>query len=168
MASSSVFSFILNAVLIGIGATFLFDLWANFAARFLGGPKVNWAMPGRWFAHLLRGRFRHNTIAQSAPVARELAIGWAFHYAVGVLFAAATLILGGAGWAKAPTLGPAMFVGVTTVLCGWLILSPGLGFGIAGSAFPDANKRRAFQLTSHVVFGFALYGAALALASVSI
>lgn len=157
-----VFEFVLRAIVIGIVATILFDIWVTFAARFLGGPKVNWAMPGRWFAYLLRGRFAHNTIAQSEPMPNELAIGWAFHYGVGILFAAATLIIGGAGWANAPTLGPALFVGISTVLCGWLILSPGLGFGIAGSAFPDANKRRGFQLLSHVVFGFALYGAALA------
>ncbi len=157
----SVSSLILHAIVIGIGATILFDLWVNFAARSFGGPKVNWAMPGRWFAHLLRGRFFHATIAQSDAVKNELAIGWAFHYGVGILFAAATLIIGGAGWANAPTLGPAMFVGVSTVLCGWLILSPGLGFGIAGSAFPDASKRRVFQLISHIVFGLALYVVAL-------
>lgn len=154
--------FILQAVVIGLIATVLFDLWVTFAARFLGGPKVNWAMPGRWCAYVLRGRFAHQTIAQSEPIHNELIIGWIFHYAVGVLFAAAVLLIGGPGWSHAPTLGPALFVGISTVLCGWLILSPGLGFGIAGSAFADANKRRAFQLLSHVVFGFALYGAALA------
>ena len=155
-------SFVLRSLLIGIAATALFDLWVNFAARFLGGPKVNWAMPGRWFAYLLRGRFFHHTIAQSDPVQNELVIGWVFHYGVGVVFAAATLLIGGSHWVQAPTLGPALFVGISTVLCGWLILSPSLGFGLAGSAFPDATKRRVFQLASHVVFGFALYGAALA------
>ena len=166
MSSDAIRHFIANAVLIGICTTIVFDLWVNFAARFLGGPKVNWAMPGHWFAHLLRGQYAHHTIVQSEPVSRELAIGWVFHYAVGILFAAATLLIGGPAWAQMPTLGPAMFVGVSTVLCGWLILSPGLGFGIAGSAFHDANKRRVFQLVSHIVFGLALYGTALALRAV--
>lgn len=157
IAIVSKYAFVLHAVLIGVGTTLIFDLWVRFAARFLGGPQVNWAMPGRWFAYLLRGRFFHKTIAQSSPVPYELAIGWGFHYAVGVLFAAAAMILGGPGWAQSPTWGPALFVGISTVLCGWLILSPGLGFGIAGSAFPDANRRRLFQLVSHVVFGIGLY-----------
>lgn len=159
--SASFLDFTIRAFLIGVITTFLFDVWVNFAARFLGGPKVNWAMPGRWFAYLLRGRFMHHTIAQSVPIPFELPIGWIFHYAVGVLFAAFTLLLGGPGWAQAPTLGPALFVGISTVLCGWLILAPGMGFGIAGSAFPDAMKRRGFQLMSHVIFGLALYASAL-------
>jgi hypothetical protein len=153
--------FVLRAVLIGVGTTLIFDLWVRFAARFLGGPQVNWAMPGRWFAYVLRGRFTHKTIAQSQPIQRELAIGWAFHYAVGIVFAAAAMVLGGPGWVQAPTLGPALFVGVATVLCGWLILAPGMGFGIAGSAFADANRRRVFQLLSHIVFGFGLYACAM-------
>ncbi len=160
---TSLLDFVIRALLMGVITTALFDVWVNFAARFLGGPKVNWAMPGRWFAYVLRGRFTHHTIAQSDPIARELALGWVFHYGVGVLFAACTLLLGGAGWARAPTPGPALFVGISTVLCGWLILAPGMGFGIAGSAFPDAMKRRAFQLVSHIVFGLALYASALAL-----
>lgn len=149
--------FVIRALLIGVGTTLIFDLWVRFAARFLGGPGVNWAMPGRWFVYLLRGQFLHRTIAQSAPVNHELAIGWVFHYAVGVLFAVFAMLLGGPGWSQNPTLGPALFVGISTVLCGWLILAPGMGFGIAGSVFPDANKRRVFQLTSHVVFGLGLY-----------
>lgn len=152
--------FILRSIMIGVATTLIFDLWVTFVARFLGGPKVNWAMPGRWFAYLLRGRFFHHTIAQSNPIPRELLLGWFFHYLVGILFAAATLMIGGEDWAARPTLGPAMFVGISTVLCGWLILSPGLGFGIAGSAFPDANKRRIFQLISHCVFGLGLYASA--------
>lgn len=148
---------LIRAILIGVGTTLIFDLWVRSAARFLGGPGVNWAMPGRWFAYLLRGQIFHRTIAQSAPIRHELAIGWAFHYAVGILFAVFAMALGGRGWSQNPTLGPALFVGISTVLCGWLILAPGMGFGIAGSAFADANKRRIFQLLSHIVFGLGLY-----------
>jgi hypothetical protein len=36
-----------------------------------------------------------------------------------------------------------------------------MGFGIAGSAFADANRRRVFQLLSHIVFGFGLYACAM-------
>lgn len=159
--------FLIRSLLMGVLTTLIFDLWVNFAAGALGGPKVNWAMPGRWFAHLFRGRIRHHTIAESTPVMQELAIGWCFHYAVGVLFAAATLIVGGAGWARNPTLGPALFVGISTVLCGWLILAPGMGFGIAGRVFPDANRRRIFQLISHVVFGLGLFASAWLLRDVT-
>ena len=69
--------------IIGVGATALTDIWAQFL-RLFGFPKPNWAMPGRWFAHLPRGRIRHDDIAKSEPVAGELAIGWICHYLVGI------------------------------------------------------------------------------------
>ncbi|SEL99392.1 Protein of unknown function [Bosea lupini] len=150
-----------RSLAIGIGATALLDLWALFLNRVFGIPLANWAMVGRWFAYLPRGRFMHDTIADTPPVARELAIGWIMHYLIGALFAAIVLLIWGLDWARNPTLLPALIVGIVTVGCGWFILQPGMGFGLAASKRPNANQVRLIGLINHVVFGLGLWLAAL-------
>jgi len=155
--------FLFRAVVMGIGATALLDLWALTLNRVFGFGLPNWAMVGRWFCHLPSGRFAHADIAKSEPFARELTVGWIAHYAVGILFAAATLAIGGAGWAKAPTWPIPIAVGLITVGCGWFILQPGMGAGIAASRKPDANRIRTLNILGHIVFGLGLLGTALAI-----
>lgn len=151
---------ILRMVVIGVGATALTDIWAQFL-RLLGLPKPNWAMPGRWFAHLPRGRAWHDDIAKSEPVAGELAIGWICHYLVGIAFAGILLAIAGAGWLRNPTFLPALVVGWATIGCGWFILQPGMGMGIAASKKPNANQIRLLNFVSHTLFAIGLYGTAL-------
>ena len=150
-----------RSLAIGIGATALLDLWALFLNRAFGLPLANWAMVGRWFAYLPRGRFVHDTIADTPPVSNELALGWIMHYLIGALFAGIVLLLWGLDWARNPTLLPALIVGVVTVGCGWFILQPGMGFGLAASKRPNANQVRLIGLINHVVFGLGLWLAAL-------
>lgn len=150
-----------RSLAIGIGATALLDLWALFLNRAFGIPLANWAMVGRWFAYLPRGRFMHNTIADTPPVSNELAIGWIMHYLIGALFAALVILIWGLDWARYPTLLPALIVGVVTVGCGWFILQPGMGFGLAASKRPNASQVRLIGLINHVVFGLGLWLAAL-------
>lgn len=150
-----------RSLAIGIGATALLDLWALVLNRVFGIPLANWAMVGRWFAYLPRGRFVHDTIADTAPVPNERAIGWIMHYVIGALFAAAILLVWGLDWARNPTLIPALIVGVVTVGCGWFILQPGMGFGLAASKRPNADQVRLIGLINHVVFGLSLWLAAL-------
>lgn len=153
--------FMVRAVLIGVGATALIDLWAQFLKRAFGLPAPNWAMVGRWFGHLPRGRFLHEDIGRSEPVANELAIGWIAHYLVGILFAGIVLAIWGIGWAHSPTFLPALIVGLATVGCGWFILQPGMGAGIAASKRPNANTLRMMNIVSHTIFAIGLYGTAL-------
>lgn len=150
-----------RSLAIGIVATALLDLWALFLNRAFGIPLANWAVVGRWFAYLPRGRFMHDTIADTPPVSNELAIGWIMHYLIGALFAAIVILIWGLDWARNPTLLPALIVGVVTVGCGWFILQPGMGFGLAASKRPNANQVRLIGLINHVVFGLGLWLAAL-------
>lgn len=150
-----------RSLAIGLGATALLDLWALVLNRAFGIPLANWALIGRWFAYLPRGRVMHDTIADTPPVPNELAIGWIMHYLVGALFAAIVLLFWGLDWARNPTLLPALIVGVVTVGCGWFILQPGMGFGIAASRRPNPNQSRLIGLINHVVFGLSLWLAAL-------
>jgi hypothetical protein len=154
-------TFLIKAVLIGAGATLLLDLWAQLLKRVAGFPPPNWAMPGRWVAHLPSGKLVHDDIALAPPVANELAIGWVFHYAVGILFAAVLLASWGLGWAANPTFLPALIVGLVTVGCGWFILQPGMGAGVAASKKPNAGQIRILNIVGHIVFAIGLYGTAL-------
>ena len=63
------------SLLVGTGATLATDLWAQLLRRALGIPAMDWALVGRWFGHLVRGRFTHPSIAQALPVRGERAIG---------------------------------------------------------------------------------------------
>lgn len=152
--------FLTLSIVIGVGATVLLDLWAQLL-RLFGLPKPNWAPPGRWFAHLLRGRVAHDDIGKAEPVAGEIAIGWVFHYGVGILFTAVLLAIWGLDWARSPTFLPALIVGLATVGCGWFILQPGMGMGIAASKQQDATQIRILNVAAHIVFAIGLYGSAL-------
>lgn len=148
-----------RAILIGAGATLVMDLWAALV-RQLGIPSLNFAMLGRWIGHLPRGRFVHESIARAAPIEGELAIGWVAHYSIGIGFAGLLLALFGLKWAYAPTLWPAMLIGLVTVIAPLFILQPALGAGIASMKTPAPVFNALKSVVTHTVFGFGLYLAA--------
>lgn len=152
-----------RAIVMGVVATAVLDLWALLLKQVFGFPTPNWALVGRWFCHVPAGRLMHEDIGKSPGFSNELAAGWIAHYAVGISFALATVLIGGAGWIKAPTPLLPLIVGWVTVGCGWFILQPGMGAGIAASKKPDANRIRLLNVIGHTVFGLAMWGAALAL-----
>jgi hypothetical protein len=156
--------FVLAALVIGCGATLFMDAWGGVQKRLLGVQPLNYAFVGRWIGHLFRGRFTHENIAAAAPIRGEAALGWFAHYAIGVVFAALLLALWGIEWARHPTPGPALLVGVATVVAPFLILQPGLGAGIAASKTPKPNVARLRSLVTHASFGIGMYVAALILA----
>lgn len=156
------FEFIYLAVLIGAGGTALLDLWARVLDYFFDQPLPPWHLVGRWFAGMPKGHFVHyRGIGQSPEVANELRIGWAMHYAVGILFAAALLAIWGTEWAHRPSFGPALTVGLVTVLAGWYLLQPGMGVGVACNTAPNPTVARLHNIVGHVVFAIGMYWTAL-------
>jgi hypothetical protein len=149
----------IDAILIGAGATALLDVWSAARARFAGAPAPDYALVGRWLASLTRGQFFCETIARSAPVQGERLIGWIAHYLIGIAFAAILLVVCGSGWARQPTLLPALIVGIGSVAAPFLLMQPGMGLGIAASRTPNPRAARLRSLTTHTVFGFGLYAA---------
>lgn len=152
--------FALCAMFTGIGATLVMDLWALFQKRVLGLATLNYAMVGRWIGHLPRGKFAHASIAAAPPIPGERAIGWIAHYAIGVVFAGIVLAVWGMGWARQPTLLPALLVGVATIVAPFLIMQPGMGLGIAAAKTPRPNLARLRSIITHTIFGAGLYGSA--------
>ena len=144
-------------ILIGIGATTLIDLWALVRRRLFGIAPPSYAMVGRWFGHMPKGRFRHASIAAAPVIPGEGAIGWAFHYLTGIAYAGLLVALAGAGWLERPTLLPALAVGLGTVAAPFLLMQPGMGAGIAASRTPNPSAARRQSLATHAIFGFGLY-----------
>ena len=146
-------------LIIGIGATAVMDIWGIVRKPLLGIAPPDYALVGRWFAHMPRGRFRHDAIARSPALKGERAIGWMAHYLTGIAFAAMLLGIWGLGWIRNPTLGPALLVGVATVAAPLLLMQPGMGAGIAARRTARPNAARVQSLITHAVFGLGLYAA---------
>ena len=106
---------ILQGVLLGVGATLLFDLWQRVVALAQGQSAPNWAPVGRWFWHLGRGRVLHDDIGKAAAWEHELALGWAGHYAIGIVYGVVFALIVGPGWMAAPRLLPAWVFGLATL-----------------------------------------------------
>ena len=150
--------YVIFAVLIGAGATAAMDVWAIVRKRLLGIPSLDYALVGRWLVHLARGRFRHERIAASPAVRGERLIGWTAHYLIGIAFAAILLAGWGLDWAHAPTIAPALIVGIGSVAAPFFLMQPGMGLGFAASRSPRPAAARVQSLITHTVFALGLYG----------
>ena len=153
----------LRILFIGTGATALTDIW-NLVLKHCGVPTLDLAFLGRWVGHFPEGRWSHARIAAVAPVKGERWLGWCLHYGIGIAFAALAVALFGPGWARHPSLLPALGIGVATVAAPLLVMQPALGAGIASSKTSRPFFNSAKSLVNHTIFGFGLYLAALAAA----
>ena len=149
--------FAARSIAAGIGATVVVDLWALLLRRALGWASLDWSMAGRWIGHLRSGRFAHQRIAAAPAVRGERAIGWVFHYAVGIVFAAALLAVMGADWARRPTLIACLATGWLTIVFPWFVMQPAMGAGVAAARTPHPPRARLQSLLTHTVFGIGLY-----------
>jgi hypothetical protein len=152
--------YLVCALVTGIGATAVMDAWTVARKRLTGAALPDYGLVGRWLAHMRRGRFRHPRIAAAAPVKGERAIGWVAHYLTGIAFAAVLLAVWGLDWARNPTPGPALAVGIATVLAPFLLMQPGMGAGFFASRAPRPAAARLQSIVTHAVFGLGLYAAA--------
>jgi Protein of unknown function (DUF2938) len=97
---------ILRAALVGIGGTIVLDLYAFLMQRMFGVP-ANWKMVGRWLGHMSKGEFVQTNVEQAEPVPG--ALGWAFHYVIGIAYGLLLVAIWGAGWLRQP--------GISVPLC---------------------------------------------------
>ena len=84
-----------------------------------------------------------------------------------LILAALLAILGGADWVASPTPDLALAVGLGTVAAPFLLMQPAFGFGLAASKLPNRNAARLKSIVTHLVFGFGLYLAAVAISHLS-
>lgn len=152
---------VLGAILVGLGATAVMDLWNLFLKRAFGVASLDYRLLGRWILHMPEGKFRHEKIGAAAARKFEGAVGWSAHYSIGAVFALGLVVLTSGGWLERPTLLPALAYGVATVVFPYFLLQPALGFGVAASRTPKPMPARLKSLMTHAVFGVGLYLAAL-------
>lgn len=153
---------VIRVIAAGLVATAVLDLWQRLVWFVFAVPQTNWALVGRWFAYLAQGTWRHRRIGDSAAVPHEAMIGWIAHYGVGVAYAAgyfaATSVLD-----IGPSLASALAFGAVTVAVPWFVMQPGMGLGVMAGNTPRPGVARVHSLSSHLAFGFGLYGSFLAI-----
>lgn len=155
---------ILIGAVIGIGGTIAMDLWALVLNKVFRQPRANWGNVGRWFYHLPKGKFAHQSIAAAPSYHNEVQLGWFMHYLIGAIYGVLVALIGGAAWVAAPKFGIPLSVGLITVGAGWFILQPGLGLGVAASKTLNPNKVRMLNVIAHAIFAIGMYVTALLLA----
>jgi hypothetical protein len=57
--------FVFRAVLIGLGASLVLDLWTMFLKRCFDIQGLSYRMVGRWLCHIPRGRLVHDNIGKA-------------------------------------------------------------------------------------------------------
>jgi len=146
-----------QGVIIGILATIGTDIWAVIVKHVFHLPTANWALAGRWFGHMPRGRFAHKSISDAKPLRNELAIGWLAHYAIGVTYGIAYLAAIRVLFSTDPSLKSALLFGLATLAAPWLLMQPGMGLGFFASRTPRPAVVRLVNLSMHLVFGASLF-----------
>jgi len=148
---------LISAILIGLGATLTFDLWALFLKHAFKITPSNICLVGRWLRYMPEGTFKHSNIVSAPQKSAECAVGWIAHYTIGTTFAIAFVALAGNNWLQHPTLIPAMVFGVVTVLAPFFIMQPSFGLGFAASKTSNPTQARIRSLMNHTAFGVGLY-----------
>jgi hypothetical protein len=154
---------IVGALVIGIGATLLMDLWNLFLKRAFSIPSLNYCLLGRWVSHMPAGTLRHASIAAAPEKPLECTVGWMAHYSIGVVFAVVFILWTSGAWLARPTLLPALLYGLATVVFPFFFMQPSIGLGIAASRTPHPGRARLKSLATHTVFGIGMYLCALGL-----
>jgi hypothetical protein len=148
---------LISAILIGLGATLTFDLWALFLKYAFKIASSNFCLVGRWIRYMPEGTFTHSNIGSAPPKSGECTIGWIAHYMTGITFATAFIALVGSNWLQHPTLISAIVFGVITVMMPFFIMQPAFGLGFAASKMSNPTQARLRSLMNHTVFGAGLY-----------
>lgn len=147
----------MEIALTGIIATFATDLWQRLLQMVVRLPPASWGLVGRWVAWSLRGVLIHRPITATPRVRGELAIGWVFHYAVGIAYAALYLAIMRWAFGSGPTLVSALIFALALLAAPWLVMQPALGLGFMASRTPKPAIVRAVNVSTHAVFGVGLW-----------
>ena len=150
-------TYLLSAVVVGLGATLFMDVLALLMKRAFSIPSANYCLVGRWLRHMPGGRFIHANIAAAPQKRSECTVGWIAHYVIGTVYALVLVAFVSGSWLARPTLLPAVLFGIGSVLVPYLIMQPSFGLGIAASRAPNPTQARLRSLVAHTAFGVGLY-----------
>lgn len=145
-----------KAIVVGVIATAVMDLWALLSKKLFNIPSLNYAMVGRWLGNIFDGHFTHPNIAHAPAIRGERVLGWTTHYVIGVFFAMLLLLIMGHSWMQHPTVLPPLLFGIASVVAPFFILQPGMGAGFAASKTPNPTVARSRSFMAHSAFGVGL------------
>lgn len=151
-------AFAIEAMFIGAFATVALDIWQRILKLATGIPPSNWAMAGRWFGHMPRGRFVHEVMADAEEIPNEQALGWSLHYLIGLIYGFLYLGLIVLVFGQQPSFANGLAFGVASVVVPWFMMQPGMGLGVMGRNTPNPAMPRYLALTAHTLFGISLWG----------
>ncbi len=151
----------LEMVVAGVVATALLDVWQRVLRVATGMPPSNWALVGRWFANAAHGRLFHEAIADAPPVANELAIGWVGHYAVGIVYGVAYVLLVRRVLGVEPSIVNGLVFGALSAVVPWFFFMPAMGAGVLGARTPNPRRACTLALAAHTIFGLGLAAGAM-------
>ncbi|MCB1969932.1 MAG: DUF2938 family protein [Geminicoccaceae bacterium] len=151
----------IEAIMSGVVATLFLDAWQRILRLAAGIPVSNWALVGRWFAHLPQGRMFHDPITEAKPVDHELAIGWIGHYVTGIAYGFIYLWVIRDLLGLEPTILNGLVFGAISVLVPWFFFMPAMGGGLLGRNTPNPPKACVLAFMTHCVFGVGLATGAL-------
>lgn len=154
---NNLFLSLISAILIGLGATLVFDLWGLFLKYTFKITPSNICLVGRWLLTMPEGIFKHSNIGSAPRKRAECTVGWIAHYTIGVNFAIAFIAFAGNHWLEYPTPIPAILYGIVTVLAPFSIMQPAFGLGFAASKVANPAQARLRSLMNHTAFGVGLY-----------
>lgn len=156
MEAEHIMTNIVAAIGIGLGSSFIMDLWNMLLKRVFGIPSLNYCMLGRWIRHMPAGLFWHANITTAPEKTYECAVGWGTHYSIGIGLSVVFVAVTG-DWISQPTLLPALLYGIGTVVFPFFVMQPALGFGVASSKAKNPAVARLKSVVTHTVFGAGLY-----------
>ncbi len=150
-----------RTVATGVIATAIMDM-ASLALKYLRlFDSPDYRLVGRWIGHMVITRsFAHKSMARVQRIPFETGIGWATHYATGIVFAALLVAIAGPQWLAAPTLIPAVLTGFVTIALPLFVMQPAFGLGVAARLSSNPRKALLRSLLNHLSFGLGLYSAA--------
>lgn len=154
---NNLFLFLISSMIIGLGATLTFDLWALFLKYVFNITPSNMCLVGRWVLYMPDGIIKHSNINSTPQKGAECIAGWSTHYLTGIMFAVTFLVIVGDSWIQLPRLIPSLIFGVITVSAPFFIMQPLFGLGFAASKTANPMQARLRSLMNHTVFGFGLY-----------
>jgi len=157
MTAHELWIFSVNALLAGIGATLMMDIWAWLQFKLFSIASLDYALVGRWIGYFFKGKWRHQGMTKSPALFYERPLGWFAHYAIGVVFAAIVLWLLGASWRDENIFVPTMMIGIGSVVVPYFIMQPAFGLGLAGANLPHPWIARLKSLAAHTSFAIGLY-----------
>jgi len=151
---------LLEILVVGVAATAASDIWQQVQKPITGIPAANWPVTGRWVLGWRQGRLYDPMVGKRPSLEGEAAIGWSFHYLIGIIYGAIYLVLIYEA-SMVPTLFNGLIFGLVTLAAPFLLMKPAMGGGFFGLKASNSGKGLFLSISAHAVFGIGLYLAEL-------